>query len=102
MNTSDVLYKAADVMRERGRCPNDLEDVRGRVCMLGAINVVVTGSAWVWAEPGYGFASSPITSHLEGVIGAEVSHFSNDMCRTADDCAAAFEIAADIAAAEGT
>lgn len=39
MSTSDVLRKAADVIRERGWNQGHFETLGGRVCVLGAINV---------------------------------------------------------------
>lgn len=102
MKTSEVLYRAAEVQRERGRCSYDFSNPRGGVCMWGAINVVVNGDPFDWtgvdplAEGG-----APILAHVERVTGIGVPEFSNDHCRNVNDMCAALEIAADIAAAEG-
>lgn len=45
----DLLWKALDIMRERGLAKCMLEDAEGHVCMNGAINTVLTGSPTVWA-----------------------------------------------------
>lgn len=41
----DALLEAAGVVNERGWCQDTVEDSQGRVCALGAINVVVMGNA---------------------------------------------------------
>lgn len=44
MKTSELLRKAADVMKERGYCVGELEDKDGRVCALGAMYIAQFGT----------------------------------------------------------
>jgi len=37
MRTDEVLDRTADLLERRGRCRNDFEDDRGRVCLRGAL-----------------------------------------------------------------
>lgn len=40
------LLAAAEVIKQRGHCQGTYEDSRGRVCALGAFNVVDTGCSY--------------------------------------------------------
>jgi hypothetical protein len=101
VRTSEILYKAALVVRERGwrTFGSDPDDVNAPVCMLGAIAAVEGRSDWP-------DASTPPA--LLTVVGREdllplnrVFSFNDDDCECADDAIAALEIAADIAHASG-
>lgn len=94
MKISRVLYKAADVMRERGRCPNDFADRHGRVCVWGAINVVVNKTPWDWR------GTDRFVDWFAAVVGTWAPEFSNHHCKNTDDAVAALVIAADIARAD--
>lgn len=41
----ETLNKAADVIEERGHTKYALQDSQGRVCLYGAINLALSGSA---------------------------------------------------------
>lgn len=43
MTTEQLLYQAADEMEHRGWCRNIRMDRWGRVCVLGALSLVVVG-----------------------------------------------------------
>jgi hypothetical protein len=45
VNAQEALFKAVDVLHERGWVQGQLERADGSVCLVGAINVAVTGSA---------------------------------------------------------
>ena len=45
MELHEILDKAADLMTERGFCKRIEEDHHGRVCLVGAINLVTIGTA---------------------------------------------------------
>lgn len=45
MNASEVAYRAAVIMSERGLCKGRLADREGRVCFNGAICAALTGDA---------------------------------------------------------
>jgi hypothetical protein len=47
---ADRLNAAADIIEERGHAHGDLEDARGRVCVVGALNVALTGCATDWQD----------------------------------------------------
>ena len=47
MRPSEVAYRAADVIAERGHCKHNLQDERGRVCLNGAVNVAAYGDAFL-------------------------------------------------------
>jgi hypothetical protein len=44
----EILRAAARHMKQHGYCKNDLRDSRGRVCIAGAINFVLTGNETNW------------------------------------------------------
>jgi hypothetical protein len=44
MKASEIAYRAAEIMSERGHCKNILEDPEGRVCYLGALNRAACGN----------------------------------------------------------
>lgn len=48
MKLSELLEKSAEVIRKRGHCRYKLEDDRGRVCAVGALNMVLTGDPQMW------------------------------------------------------
>lgn len=43
MTPSQIAFKAADYMAEHGNCKHTLVDEAGRVCLEGAIRIVVYG-----------------------------------------------------------
>jgi hypothetical protein len=43
---SDAMLKAADYIKEHGHAKLTLKDSEGRVCLLGALLTVTTGSAY--------------------------------------------------------
>jgi hypothetical protein len=45
MKASEVAYKAAEIMSERGHCKWTLEDAEGRVCYGGAVRIALIGDA---------------------------------------------------------
>ena len=90
MKTSEILFRAREIQLERGRAYRTSMDEEGRVCMMGALELA---SSW-----GYGRAQD----YLQECIGFNsVGYFSDKHCKTKEDMAAAFEIAACCASAEG-
>jgi hypothetical protein len=106
MKTSEILFKAREIQLKRGRANGYLELYPGGpTCMLGSISAAVSGYAldlacipakvlsavlYVTEEPGF----------FPPIVGA-VARFSNHHYETVEDMAAALEIAACCAAAEG-
>ena len=91
MKTSEILFRAREIQLERGRAYRTSMDEEGRVCMLRAIDLAADGD-------GYGAARR----YLQECIGEEfISRFSDGVCKTKYDMAAALEIAACCASAEG-
>jgi hypothetical protein len=97
MKISEVLFKAREIQLERGRASGVLEDRRGCICMLGAINLAMNGDAYDMRR------GEGVRIFFGKAIGDgwSIARFSNIACRTKYDMAAAFEIAACCAAAEG-
>lgn len=50
MNSSQVAYKAAEIMSRKGHCKNTLEDPEGRVCFLGAVMMAQLGTETLYGE----------------------------------------------------
>ena len=91
MKTSEILFRAREIQLERGRAYGWSEDAQGRVCMLRAIDLAAD-------YHGYGAARD----YLQECIGEQsIARFSDGVCETKEDMAAAFEIAACCASAEG-
>jgi hypothetical protein len=86
------LRKAAEIIRERGLARRVLVDSSERVCMLGAWNVANTGSATDTCD------WEPLREAMRPVLGDKmgIPSFNDRHCASADDAAAAFEIAADL------
>ena len=40
---AELLRKAADIMKKRGHAKHELQDDKGRVCLLGALAAAVSG-----------------------------------------------------------
>ena len=97
MKTSEILFKAREIQLERGRAVNSYEDDCGRVCMIGAIRLACNVST----NEENCIAARLATEYVRKVVKHWLVCFSDDDCETVDDMAAAFEIAACCAAAEG-
>lgn len=50
MKLSEVAFKAAEIMSERGHCKRVLEDGDGRVCFNGALQAALTGNPRGWGD----------------------------------------------------
>lgn len=46
----EVLWRAADLLAERGHCKKTVEDAYGRHCLYGAINIARRGSAYATGD----------------------------------------------------
>jgi hypothetical protein len=44
VKASEVAFRAAEVMAEKGHCKHVLQDKQGRVCYVGALFAAITGS----------------------------------------------------------
>ena len=44
-----LLLRAADLIEERGHAKSALEDEKGRLCALGALNLAHSGNATNWS-----------------------------------------------------
>ena len=98
MKTSEILFKAREIQLERGRAVNDYENEHSGVCMIGAIRLAC-GSV---SPHGGNHLAIPAYFAMERVTGPlHLTLFSDRDCKTKHDMAAAFEIAACCAAAEG-
>src|SRR3954467_3672911 len=98
MKTSEVLYKAAELIRSRGWAQGMYVN-GGGVCMLGACKLAAGMEAR--DDNCDGGAAADAIDALAPVCGMFIDHFNDCDCITSDDACAALEIAADIAAAEG-
>lgn len=47
MNRVEAISKAIDLLKERGWCRNTYENGAGQLCLLGAVNTAIYGSACV-------------------------------------------------------
>jgi hypothetical protein len=45
VDSSEIAYRAAEIMSERGHCKNALTDEEGRVCLIGALEAVTHGNS---------------------------------------------------------
>ena len=93
MKISNILFRAREIQLKRGRAQHQMENDRGNVCMLGAL----------WLASGNSHAKNYACQMFFGdCLGVGIlTDFSDYVCKTVDDMAAAFEIAACCAAAEG-
>ena len=98
MKTSEILFKAREIQLARGRAVKDYENEQGGVCMIGAVRLacgsISPNSGNALADPAY-LALLRVTGFQK------LEFFSDRDCKTKYDMAAAFEIAACCAAAEG-
>lgn len=97
MKTSEILFRAREIQLERGRAAYTRENWTGGVCMMGALSLACSdGESSERTVPDR--YEQAITQALDVGI---LWHFSDFHCATKEDMAAAFEIAACCAAAEG-
>ena len=97
MKTSEILFRAREIQLERGRTSGAYENARGGVCMIGAVRLACgakSGNDKV-------FGTAEALDTIRKLVGAYTQDFSDDVCKTKYDMAAAFEIAACCASAEG-
>lgn len=97
MKTSEILFRAREIQLERGRARYERENSTGAVCMMGALSLALSDgeSSGMSVPDRYRKA---ITRALD--VG-DLWSFSDFNCATKYDMAAAFEIAACCASAEG-
>jgi len=102
MKVSTMLYKAGDLLRERGWTQRIAQDADGKLCIAGAIRVAA-GFHPRDGENGLGHVSAlaPHEDTFISVFGGDAIVFNNEFCETADDAIAALNICADIIATEG-
>lgn len=79
MNTSKILFRAAQIIERDGWCQDVLVDELGRVCAVGAIDKAQTGD-----PEAMGGNYEPIQK-LENLIGADVVNWNNAPERTAEE-----------------
>jgi hypothetical protein len=105
MKTSEILYKAVDVLDERGWCQCYYRDHGGRVCVASAIHLAAGGTLMPRGTSVSFLHDGPAKSALAFfgavVTGGCIEAFNNEDGAKKRDMKAALEIAADIAAAEG-
>lgn len=100
MKTSEALYEAIDVLRERGWTKGGTGINRGRVCLMQALSLVIDGD-FFWPQS-FGSSSVRAKTVLESVTGCHSgSEFNDRYCKTRNDAIAALQIAGDIAFADG-
>ena len=102
MKTSEVLFGAIDVLRERGWCQHIYEDKDGHICMMTAV-MIASGKRSMklmdWSDHAVGcFAVMQTIMH---VTECSVGEFNNFHCKSIDDACAALEIVACCSAAKG-
>ncbi len=91
MKTSEVLYKAIDILHERGWTQDVYENAEGNVCSLGAIDSARMDLDLSTSESG---ADDPIEA-LEEIIGyQDVPEWNDAPERTFEDVLLAFKTAA--------
>ena len=97
MKTSEILFRAREIQLERGRAFDCFENIRGGVCMIGAVRLACG------AKSGHiNFVGADRALHaIKKLVGKYTQDFSDDDCKTKYDMAAAFEIAACCAAVDG-
>jgi hypothetical protein len=91
VKTSQVLYKAADVLGALGWCQGRLQDEEGRVCAYGAIKVALD------ADP-FGYAGSHAITAAFAFNRANgttsITTYNDELGRTKEEVQAAFRRAA--------
>lgn len=102
MKGSEVLFRAADLLRTRGWGQNHAEDSKGRLCIAGAIRKAAGFHPRRGEGPDGTMPSlEPVRHIIEDVMGPNQVEFNNRDCKRAEDAIAAVEICACIAAADG-
>ncbi len=96
-----VLFRAAEIVRERGLAKNHLRDGLGRVCVHGAIQVVIDGNTYpdhrmgpLEIESCQALCNYLQQTGAEGIVAYGAAHWNNEPSRTADEVIAALEGAA--------
>lgn len=102
MTIAETLRKAAEVMKERGKCEYHYEDRRGRVCLYGAIRLAECGNVEREGE----FASEVfLREYCADRYGMGIAAFNDDGPDGVPpgllDCLALYEDAAKQAEMEG-
>lgn len=98
MKASEVFAKAADELIKRGHAKYSLCDSRGRVCVAGALNLVVHGRP-DWDV--YGTDATPfVDGLLSYVVGRDPIVWNNEDERTQAEVVAALDAAHIIALQE--
>lgn len=80
MKISEVLFKAIEVLDKRGWCRGDLE-VDGRVCALGAINVVVDGVPDTECNVGCSCVGCRAQTAVESLVGVPLDKYNDNVAR---------------------
>lgn len=98
MKTSEILFKARDIQLERGRAKGVFEARNGSVCMIGALRVAcgLPTNLYLFDE---GYMNAART--VRYIVDMLIPDFSDLHCKTAEDMATVFEIAACCAVADG-
>jgi hypothetical protein len=84
-----IYLRAADAIQEKGHVIGHLADDRGRMCVLGAIGLVVDGDPMSWSSDAYG-ALGP----LNEMLGQDVIDWNNKSSRKKRDVVAMLRRAA--------
>lgn len=50
MKTSEILFRAAQIIERDGHCKMTMQNSRGSVCLMGAISKAFNGDAWEWND----------------------------------------------------
>lgn len=78
-----VFLDAIKVLEERGWCQGDYQDEKGRVCLVGAVGLVVSDRP---AAPALDERYYPLHKTLQRVIGSRlVSAWNDDPLTTYED-----------------
>lgn len=69
MQAKEILLKAADEMERRGKCSGRYSDSHGRVCLYGAVNLVMSGDPFHanYVSGGYVDVMNAIEKVVKGV-----------------------------------
>ena len=98
MTISEILRKAADVLRERGHCKGTYEDDAGHVCAIGAIRVAKFGNSITTGGVEYYGALEFFEEYLSEEFGAiSVPEFNDASVRTPETVIAVLNSAARMA-----
>lgn len=93
-----LLRKAASIMKKRGHAKMVLEDSKGRVCLIGAINTALSGSPACWTRDGDRLLTSVETflrrKFKQPRGGFNAITWNNDPSRDGDEVIAALRGAA--------